>query len=202
MVLQTNEYDVSYFDGKTVALRHNAGYNKYERWFRNDGINSLGEFWKDKAKKLFDTYLLNGKKVLELGCAKGFIVEDLRVMGVNCFGLDASSYAIGKASDIVKPFLTIADARTELAKYGDNAFDVVFSLRFLECIPEADLSALINEMNRISKFQFHFIDEFVGAKSGAGLYYLNKSLTNWISYNFSEGTILISEENYNTVLTK
>ncbi len=100
-VLQTSEYDISYFDGKKTTLKHNAGYSKYERWRRHDGVDSLGEFWKDKAKKIFDDFSLGGKKVMEIGCAKGFIVEDLRGMGVDCYGLDVSAYAIGQASNIV-----------------------------------------------------------------------------------------------------
>ncbi|MCP6727655.1 MAG: class I SAM-dependent methyltransferase, partial [Patescibacteria group bacterium] len=96
---------------------------------------------------------MSGKKVLEIGCAKGFVVEDLREFGADCYGLDISSYAISKSTDIVKPFLTIADGRTHLSKYADNEFDVVFSLRFLECIDEKELPALISVMNRISKFQ-------------------------------------------------
>ncbi|MCP6727578.1 MAG: class I SAM-dependent methyltransferase [Patescibacteria group bacterium] len=189
MVLQTNEYDISYFDGAKATLRHNAGYSNYERWIRDGGENSLGEFWKDKAKELFDTYSLNGKKVLELGCAKGFIVEDLREMGVDCYGLDVSSYAIGEATDIVKPFLTIADAKTGLSKYKDNEFDIVFSLRFLECFEDVELTELITEINRISKFQFHLVDE-----SGNETYYIIKSLDEWIKYNFSKETVIYSNQ--------
>ena len=145
---------------------------------------------------------MNGKKVLELGCAKGFVVEDLRSFGADCYGIDVSLYAIGKASDGVKSFLTIADVRTELSKYSVNEFDVVFSLRFLECIPETDLPALIAQINRISKFQFHHLDEFVGAKAGASKFYLNKPLSEWLNYGFSKSTKLFSEENHNTILTK
>ncbi len=42
-VLQANEYDISFFDGKKTALRHNAGYSNYERWRRNDGVGGSAE---------------------------------------------------------------------------------------------------------------------------------------------------------------
>lgn len=193
MVLNPSEYDASYFDGALQTLKHNAGYSYYKRWKRYKGENSLGEYWKDKAKKLFDKYFLLKKKVLEIGCAKGFIVEDLREFGVDCYGLDVSSYAIGEASDSVKPFLTVGDARTILSKYKDNEFDMVFSLRFLECVDEKDLPDLILEMNRISKSQFHIIDE-VSMSS-----YVEQPLNWWAKLKFSQQTILESNKSRNII---
>ncbi|KKL95155.1 hypothetical protein LCGC14_1857470 [marine sediment metagenome] len=189
MVLSPNEYDISYFDGHKTTYRHNAGYTRYERFKGYNGENSLGELWKDKTKKLFDTHSLSGKKVLEIGCAKGFIVEDLRSFGVDCYGLDVSPYAVGEASNSVKPFLTVADAKTYLSNYKNNEFDVVFSLRFLECIDVADLPTLISEINRISKFQFHEIDET------SNKYYLEKPLNWWKKFEWNKGSLLVSNTN-------
>ena len=202
--LEAYEYDIRYFDGKKATYRHNAGYSQYERWRRFDGVNSLGEYWKDRAKSFLDTYALAGKKVLEIGCAKGFVVEDLRSMGVDCYGLDVSAYAIGEASVMVKPYLIVGDARTYLANYSNNEFDVVFSLRVLECFSDAELLPLIKEINRISKFQFHEIDEFVGypEKQGAAQYYNSKTLETWMAMGFSKNTKLTSREDSQKVLTK
>ncbi len=203
-ILKLNEYDISYFDGRKGALKHNAGYAKYERWYRKEGVASLGEFWKDKAKKIFDTFSLSGKKVLEIGCAKGFVVEDLRSLGTDAYGLDVSAYAVGEAASAVKPYLTIGDARISLSGYAVNEFDLLFSLRFLECIADTDLAGLITEMNRISKAQYHTIDEFIGYpdKTGAAQYYNSKLLTDWLKYRLSKGTKLVSQENDTKTLTK
>ena len=196
MVLNPSEYDASYFDGDSQSLKHNAGYARYERWKRFDGVDSLGEFWKDKAKGLFDEYSMRGKKILEIGCAKGFVVEDLRSFGADAYGLDVSSYAIGKAIEAVKPFLTVGDVRTHLKNYKDNEFDMVFSLRFLECIDEADLPALIIEINRISKFQFHELDE-----GGNTNFYIIRPLSWWKEFSWKTGTTLVSNTN-KSVLVK
>ena len=188
-VLQPEEYNESYFDGRKATLRHNAGYGKYARWHRHDGVNSLGEIWLDKAKELFDKYQLKDKKVLDIGCAKGFLVKDLRDMGVDAYGLDVSPYAIGEAEEESKPYLTVGDARITLASYSDGEFDVVFSFRFLECVPEADLPNLISEMNRISKFQFHEVDERPNSK-----FYHTKSVEDYKGYSFSKGTTILGKE--------
>ncbi len=170
--LLPEEYDASYFDGASQALRHNAGYSKYERWKRHDGESSSGEYWKDKAKDLVKEFNLKGKKTLELGCAKGFLVHDMLGMGVNAFGLDVSEYAAAQAeTDKVKDRIFLGDARTDLSQFQDNEFDVVFSLRFLECIAEEDISVLVTQINRISKAQFHETD-----KEPNSLYYLKRNV--------------------------
>lgn len=196
-VLEPQDYDISYFDGKKARYSHNAGYGNYERQYISNSPNSLGEFWKDYAKNLAENYHLRGKKVLDIGCAKGFIVKDLRDMGADAYGLDVSSYAIGQCEAEVAPYLTIGDARTYLKNYKKDEFDVVFSLRFMECIPEEDIPGLIAQMNRISLFQFHVIDEEVKPR-----FYLNKPIEEWIKYDWNIGTALQCNENRNKKLTK
>ena len=109
MILDKSEYDASYFDGRTQVLQHRAGYSKYERWYRNQGENSLGEFYKDLTRDYINHLVSANKKVLEIGCAKGFLVEDLREQGVDAWGIDISPYAIGEAPEGVAPYVSVGD---------------------------------------------------------------------------------------------
>ena len=203
-ILTSQEYDISYFDGQKTTYQHNAGYSYYDRWYRIDGEKSLGEFWKDYTNKLKNIYDFQNKKVLEIGCAKGFIVEDLVDMGVDAYGLDISSYAISTAinsailrrPDLITRFI-VGDARIILSNYSTKQFDVIFTCRFLECIDDMDLIQLINEMNRISKKQIHIIDEQPNSD-----FYNVKTLKTWKNLNFTQGTIFISNENQQKVLIK
>jgi ubiquinone/menaquinone biosynthesis C-methylase UbiE len=190
-VLSPSEYDASYFDGKFQPLRHNAGYAKYERWKRQSGVNSSGEFWKDKAIKIFEEYSLSGKKVLDIGCAKGFIVKDLRDLGADAYGLEISDYAVKGCEPEVAPYLYLGDARKVLKKFKDEEFDVVFSMRFLECIDIPDIQKLIDEMARITKSnQIHEIDEQPNPN-----FYIANPLTWWsTNFKWKKGTKLISRE--------
>ena len=200
-VLQPTEYDASYFDGSTQALAHNAGYSSYKRWKRHDGVDSLGEYWLDEAKKLLDGHNLTNLKVLEIGCAKGFLVQDLNDLGVDCYGLDVSDYAINTALDgatLARPDLAnkfyVGDIRTALAQFGRNEFDVVFSMRLLECLEDVDLPDVISELNRISRKQIHILDEFSGNQAGAAQYYNGKPIEEWVTMKFSKGSILVPFE--------
>ncbi len=196
-VLKPEEYDISYFDGSKTVLRHNAGYDKYERFYRGRGPNSTGEHFRDIAKTLFDKYQLNGKKVLEIGCAKGFLVKDLRDFGADAYGIDISQYAIDSCEPEVAPYLTVADARTFLANYVDNEFDFVFSLRFFECLTDDELEGVILELNRIAKVQYHR----TGSSENVN-FYVNRTKEILSTLGFKNGTEIADSPNLTKTVTK
>src|SRR5688500_8975544 len=51
--------------------------------------------------------------VLDIGCAKGFMLHDFRelIPHLRVAGIDISSYAIENGIESVKPFIQVADAR-------------------------------------------------------------------------------------------
>jgi len=202
-VLKPEEYNISYFDGQKASLAHNAGYRKYRRWYRKDpgsfpdADQHFDEYWKDVAYKITQRFNLTGKKVLDIGCAYGFLVEDLRSFGVDAYGIDISQYAYDQATPEVQPYLTVADVRTHLQSYKKNEFLAVYSLRFLPCMSDEDLEIIIPEMNRISKYQLHGIDLKLLPQ-----YYNTKTIEEWLEYPFDKGTVLLPRENNNNEFIK
>lgn len=202
MVLQPNEYDESYFDGKKTSLQHNAGYTSYDRWLRinNDFVphnQSTGEYWKDLALRYNLDHSLQNKKVLEIGSAKGFVVEAMRDLGVNAYGIDVSQYAYNCARDDIKPYLRVADVRNVLSEYVNNEFAILFSRLTLCCFTDSEIVNLVTQMNRIAKLQVHWIMEI-----GNDQYYNLKTIQQWIdSFNWKKGTIF-TRGNLNEVYKK
>lgn len=199
-LLQPSEYDEFYFDygkaqGQGSAASVLAGFTKYERWNRFEGANSTGEFWKDKAANWVNHLALANKKVLELGCAKGFVVKDLRDAGVDAYGMDVSSYAIGECEEGMSQYLTQGDIRTDLDQYSNKEFDVVVSFRVIECLTDAEVAQLMDDCQRIGKKQVHIIT----VNSTAGAYYNFKTLQEWLALPWPKGTVLAAygqESNY------
>ena len=74
------------------------------------------------------------RRVLDVGCAKGFLVEALRDRGVEAFGIDVSRYAIGEVRDDIKPFCRVASVLDPL----DGVYDLITCIEVLEHLPEAD----------------------------------------------------------------
>ena len=74
------EFGEVYFDGA-----REYGYGGYQY----DGR------WKPSAFDIISYFGLNtGSRVLNIGCAKGFLVKDLVNLGMDAFGIDISEYAV------------------------------------------------------------------------------------------------------------
>lgn len=178
--LQPSEFDASYFDGALQATRHNAGYSRYERWNRNGS-----EFWKDKANDWVNHLAVANKKVLELGCAKGFMVKDMRDAGVDAYGMDVSSYAIGECESGMSQYLYTGNA-TDLSQFSNKEFDIIISFRLLECLSDSDVTSVMNECKAKGKKQIHVVS--LNANS---TFYQQRTVQQWIDdFDWPKGTVI------------
>ena len=187
-ILKPEDYDITYFDGKIVGKQHPAGYSYYKRSYETiKGIEV--DSWEPIAKKYIDRFQLKDKKVLELGCAKGFILEHFRKNGVDAYGIDISKYSVGNADSYIKEYIKLGDVRDILLLYLDNFFDYVCSFQFIHCFPDDEIKNLIKEMNRISLSQFHVFDEETNCD-----FYIRRPMEEWISYDWKKEEILIDQK--------
>lgn len=108
----SKKFGQEYFDGD-----RKYGYGG----FRYDGR------WKSFAEKLIAHYRLKpGMRVLDIGCAKGFVLHELKqlIPELEVAGLDISEYAIANGMESVKPFLRVGNAMA--LPYPDQHFDLIF----------------------------------------------------------------------------
>ncbi len=82
------------------------------------------------------------RRVLDAGCAKGFLVEALRDRQVEAFGLDISDYAIGEVRDDVRPYCWVADITEPLRE----RYDLITCIEVLEHLPEVQALAAIRNL--------------------------------------------------------
>jgi len=93
------------------------------------------------------------ESVLDYGCAKGFLVKALRMLGRNAAGADISTYAINSAPADVKSYLM--DARILLRAWKSNStykYKYVICKDVLEHIPLIDLRYLLQNMQAETVF--------------------------------------------------
>lgn len=86
------------------------------------------EFWNKKsgylAKQIIER--VHPVRVLDIGCARGYLVEDLRRMGVEAYGCDISQFALDTASKKSQRFLLIHDISSPVSlPFANSAFDLV-----------------------------------------------------------------------------
>jgi len=126
-----------YFDGD-----RGQGYGGY----RYDGR------WVAVAERFRDHYCLAaGQRVLDIGCAKGFLLHDLRqvVPGLCVTGIDVSSYAIGHAMDDVRPRLLLGSA--ERLPFPAGSFDLVVSINTIHNLERSDCVRALAEIERVGR---------------------------------------------------
>jgi len=130
-------YAFEYFDGT-----RDQGYGGY----RYDGR------WIPIAEDIIAHYgLKEGDKVLDIGCAKGFLVKDLRKVcpGLEPFGIDISEYAMMHCEPEVIGRLHLGCASS--LPFPDKSFDFVISINTLHNLESESLKKALKEIMRVSK---------------------------------------------------
>jgi ubiquinone/menaquinone biosynthesis C-methylase UbiE len=138
---------------KIVAVSRNFDYDYFDgdRKFGYGGYVYDGR-WLTIAKKLIQEYSLSsGMKVLDIGCAKGFLVKDLMITcpGLEVYGLDISEYALLNAEPEVIGRLHLGNAIS--LPFPDNSFDLVISINTLHNLERGQIISAICEIERVKK---------------------------------------------------
>lgn len=136
------------------ALARQFGKEFFDGDRRNGygGFNYMARFWQPVIPTFQAHWNLKaGDSVLDVGCAKGFMLYDFQqlIPGIQVAGCDVSQYAIENAKEEVKPFLKVADAR-ELP-YENKSFDVVISITTIHNLDYDDCIQALKEIERVSR---------------------------------------------------
>lgn len=86
-----------------------------------------------------------GKKILDIGTGKGYLLDVAERMGFECHGVELSSYAAGKAAERFPG--RIFTGTLEQARYPDGTFDVIAMTDLIEHI--GDPQGLMKEVRRV-----------------------------------------------------
>ncbi len=89
----------------------------------------------------------NPKRVLDVGCAKGFMVKAFREQGIEAWGVDVSEYALATAPEDVREHLYRVDLNKDGLPFPDEYFDCVTFLGTIECLDGYD--KVLTEIRRV-----------------------------------------------------
>ena len=136
IVRVAREFGAQYFDGS-----RDYGYGGY----RYDGR------WIPIAEDMVKHFDLKpGDRVLDVGCAKGFLIKDLMKVcpGLEAFGLDVSRYALMNCEPEAIGRLHLGSA-VDLP-FPDGSFKAVISLNTLHNLDRADCRTALKEIQRVA----------------------------------------------------
>ncbi len=124
-------YDENYY-------RSGCGPVSYER----------NEFWLGFFARIADEIARSLKpfRVLDAGCAMGFLVESLWGRGIETWGIDISAYAISKVRGDVEPYCRVGS----LAEPISGTYDLVTCIEVLEHIPASQLADVIANFSAVT----------------------------------------------------
>lgn len=132
------EFDYDYFDNPDAD-----GYQGYAR-----------EAGKDQPVASWDAiavFCLNEgiASAIDVGCAKGFLVEALLRHGISAVGYDVSDYALGFAKDL-------PCSRRDVREGIPGAADAVFAANVLQYVHETELEDVLQSIHRATRRLFFF----------------------------------------------
>jgi ubiquinone/menaquinone biosynthesis C-methylase UbiE len=130
------QYGREFFDGP-----REQGYGGY----RYDGR------WRPVAEDFIRHFGLKpGDRVLDVGCAKGFLVKDLMTAcpGLEAFGVDISEYALMHCEPEVVGRLHLGNA--DRLPFPDNSFAAVISLNTIHNFERQDAIRAVREVERLA----------------------------------------------------
>lgn len=118
--MNKSPYDKDYFD-------YYGGQGPYDRsrkkWISH--FKGVAERIKEK---------INPKKVLDVGCAKGFLVESLRNIGIEAWGIDVSDYAISQVHESVRDYFIVKSAIEPF----EDWYDLVVCMEVVEHLSDTE----------------------------------------------------------------
>jgi SAM-dependent methyltransferase len=127
----SNPYTYEYFNGGLPSI---GGYENYRNFFRNEAL-------------AYDISKFKPRKVLELGCGRGYILRYLQSLGVDAVGIDTSKYCIAtRASDRISEI----DVRDTPWPFKDKEFDFCFSVDLIDQLTDAEIVKVCAEAARVS----------------------------------------------------
>jgi ubiquinone/menaquinone biosynthesis C-methylase UbiE len=139
-------------EDRAVARQFGKDFFDGDRRHGYGGFNYHPRFWQPVIPTLQTHFGLNGgSSLLDVGCAKGFMLHDLAelIPGIKVAGVDVSSYAVEHAIEDMRAFVQVADAR-ELP-FPDKSFDVVISINTVHNLERADLAQALREIERVAR---------------------------------------------------
>jgi len=137
---------------RKVARQFGKEYFDGDRLYGYGGYSYHPRFWQATVKRFRNYYrLAEDASVLDVGCAKGFMLHDFKELMPNLTvaGMDISEYAIEHAIETVKPFLQVANAK-ELP-FDDNSFDLVISINTAHNLALEECKQALREIQRVTR---------------------------------------------------
>lgn len=175
---------------RAVARKFGREFFDGDRRHGYGGFRYMPRFWQPVVPTFRDHWELTDRSsVLDVGCAKGFMLHDLAELlpGITVKGIDISEYAIENAIGDMRPHVQVGDARR--LPFGDKSFDVVISINTIHNLELEDCRQALREIERVSRGKsFVTVDAYRNEEEKQRMYAWNLtartilSVDDWVKF--------------------
>lgn len=177
-------------EDREIARKFGKDFFDGDRNHGYGGFSYMSRFWVPVIPTFKEYYnLTSSSNVLDIGCAKGFMLFDMRekIENITVKGIDISEYAILNAKEEVKDFLEIANAKK--LPFEDNSFDLVISINTIHNLEKEECAKALKEIQRVSRGKsFITVDAYRNEEEKEAMYAWNltaktiMSVDEWIEF--------------------
>jgi SAM-dependent methyltransferase len=140
MEMIDEDYDEDYYERGISSGK--SGYDNY-KWLPELTIKFAYQLIKNLDLKPHN-------KVLDFGCAKGFVVKALRLLDIDAYGCDISNYAISNSDMEVKEYCKLIRGKIPF----ELKFNWVIAKDVLEHLHEEELGNVLRYISEVSEKLF------------------------------------------------
>lgn len=137
---------------REIARQFGRDFFDGDRKHGYGGFSYSPRFWQPVVPTFKEHFNLSpGSWVLDVGCAKGFMMHDIAelIPGIKIKGVDVSEYAISNAMENMIDHVQVADAMN--LPFEDNSFDAVISINTIHNLDRAGCARALKEIERVSR---------------------------------------------------
>jgi len=145
-----------------IAKQYGKDYWDGDRRYGYGGYNYMPGRWKPVAEALIQNYsLTNESSVLDVGCGKGYLLFELKLLlpGLRVAGLDISEHGLADAPKEIKDSLIKHRAQDNYS-FENNEFDLVISLGCFHNLRLFDLEKALAETERVGKQGYVMLESY------------------------------------------
>jgi ubiquinone/menaquinone biosynthesis C-methylase UbiE len=142
-------------------------YDDFAAWYERERGRGYHRMLDDLEVELVERHG-HARRVLEVGCGTGLILERVRGFASEAVGVDLSGGMLARARSRGLP---VVQAVATALPFASDSFDVVCSFKVLPHVP--DIRTAVAEMARVTRPGGHVLAEFYNARS---LRYLVKAI--------------------------
>lgn len=162
-------------EDRRIAKKFGQEFFDGDRKHGYGGFHYHPRFWTEVVPDFIRHYnLTNESKILDVGCAKGFMLYDFKkaLSSITVEGIDISQYAIENAKKEIKQFLSIRDAKN-LSRFKNKEFDLVISINTIHNLPLEECKQALREIQRVGEKAFITVDAWTNDKEKENMFKWN-----------------------------